>query len=174
MVVHPLCKCLLELQAFSWCRHWFGKNKIMWIWNPLEYFWLLTFSSGKCECLLVFLTGSINCWLGLFTQISCEANHVEILLDVVHNLDLQECLKINLIFLSAGTKTKTVFLICPFDFYNQYLSSVIHDLVAELGLGNVLSELLDSGAFWWWTISVNDLKKTQKIPLSVTTLAERF
>lgn len=51
-------------------------------------------------------------------------------LDVVHNLGLEES-----------------------------LGGVIHDLIAQLGLGDVLTELLDAGAGGWRAILVNDLYK---------------
>merc|ERR1712214_26386 len=63
---------------------------------------------------------SLNRFSGLggsIPHVGSEDNDVEVLVDVVHNLGLEES-----------------------------LGSVIHDLVAELGLGNVLSELLDAGA----------------------------
>ena len=43
----------------------------------------------------------------------------------------------------------------------ESLCGVIHDLVAELGLGNVLSQLLDAGALGWWAVLVNDLNKNK-------------
>ncbi len=54
---------------------------------------------------------------------------VEVFLDVVHDLDLEES-----------------------------LSRVVHDFVAQLGLGDVLAQLFDAGAGRWWAILVNDLK----------------
>merc|ERR1712165_27254 len=54
---------------------------------------------------------------GGLAQVGGEANDVEVLVDIVHDLGLQEG-----------------------------LGSVVHDLVAELGLGNILSQLLDASA----------------------------
>merc|ERR1719397_1304146 len=51
------------------------------------------------------------------THVGGEGDQVEILVDVVHDLGLEE-----------------------------HLSSIVHNLVAELGLGDVLSQLLDSSA----------------------------
>merc|ERR1719384_871373 len=75
---------------------------------------------------------SLNRFSGLggsIPHVGSEDNDVEVLMDIVHNLGLEEG-----------------------------LGSVIHDLVAELGLGNVLSELLDASASsLLGTVEVNDL-----------------
>ena len=42
----------------------------------------------------------------------------------------------------------------------ESLSSIVHDLVAQLGLGDVLADLLDAGAGGWWTVFVDNLKNT--------------
>ena len=60
----------------------------------------------------------------------------------------------------------------------ESLSSVIHDLVAELGLGDVLSQLLDASALGRWAIFVNDLIAfplgSLKKRHSLTTIFETF
>merc|ERR1719360_391433 len=66
---------------------------------------------------------------GSIPHVGSEDNDVEVLVDVVHNLGLEEC-----------------------------LGRVIHDLVAQLGLSNVLPELLDASATSLrGTVAVNDL-----------------
>ena len=72
-------------------------------------------ATGQGESLLVVLRSSILAEDGCLTQVGGEADHVEVLVDVVHDLGLEEG-----------------------------LCSVVHDLVAELRLGNVLSQLLDT------------------------------
>merc|ERR1712095_121811 len=75
---------------------------------------------------------SLNRFSGLggsIPHVGSEDNDVEVLVDVVHDLGLEEG-----------------------------LGSVIHDLVAELGLGDVLPELLDASATsLLGTVEVNDL-----------------
>ena len=51
-------------------------------------------------------------------------------LNVVHDLGLKEC-----------------------------LGSIVHDLVAELGLSDVLPQLLDASSLGWGTVLVNDLNE---------------
>ena len=74
-------------------------------------------SSGEGEVLLVIFRGLVLGKDGGLTQVSGEADQVEVLVDVVHDLGLKEG-----------------------------LGSVIHDFVAKLGLGNVFSQLLDTSA----------------------------
>merc|ERR1719378_1772542 len=74
-------------------------------------------AAGQGEVLLVLVGGGILGQDGGLTQVGGEANDVEVLVDVVHDLGLEEG-----------------------------LGGVVHDLVAELGLGNVLSQLLDASA----------------------------
>merc|ERR1711931_298500 len=74
-------------------------------------------AAGQGEVLLVLVGGGILGQDGGLAQVGGEANDVEVLVDIVHDLGLQE---------GPG--------------------SVVHDLVAELGLGNILSELLDASA----------------------------
>merc|ERR1711917_65572 len=74
-------------------------------------------AAGQGEVLLVLFRGGILGQDGGLAQVGGEANDVEVLVDIVHDLGLQEG-----------------------------LGSVVHDLVAELGLGNVLSQLLDASA----------------------------
>ena len=38
------------------------------------------------------------------------------------------------------------------------LGGIVHDFVAQLGLGNVLAQLLDAGALGWGTVLVDNLK----------------
>ena len=57
-----------------------------------------------------------------------------IYLNVIHDLGLKEC-----------------------------LSSIVHDLVAELGLGDVLPQLLDASSLGWGTVLVNDLNDEKSI-----------
>merc|ERR1719309_9129 len=86
-------------------------------------------SSGKGEVLLVLIGGSVLAQEGSLTQVGGEADQVEVLVDVIHDLGLEEG-----------------------------LGSVIHDLVAELGLSNVLSQLLDaSSSGLGGAVFVNDL-----------------
>merc|ERR1719391_1516412 len=93
----------------------FLKSKIMD--NIHKYFSLLVSFNG--------LSGSSSS----LSHVSSKANDVEVLVDVVHDLALEEG-----------------------------LGSIIHDLIAELGLSNVLSELLDSSASsLLGAIQVNDL-----------------
>merc|ERR1719468_665920 len=74
-------------------------------------------ATGQRESLLVVIGSGILAKDGGLTQVGGEADHVEVLVDVVHDLGLKEG-----------------------------LGSVIHDLVGKLGLGNVLSQLLDTSA----------------------------
>ena len=53
----------------------------------------------------------------LLSHVGCIDNQIEVLVDVIHDLGLEEG-----------------------------LGTVIHDLVAELGLGNILPQLLNAGA----------------------------
>jgi hypothetical protein len=39
------------------------------------------------------------------------------------------------------------------------LGCIVHDFVAQLGLGDVLAELLDTSSLWWRSVLVNNLKK---------------
>merc|ERR1719495_2690449 len=77
-----------------------------------------TFSTGR-KSYRSFLVSfnSLPSSCGLFTHVSSKDNQVEVFLDIVHDLGLQEG-----------------------------LGSIVHDFVAELGLCNVLSQLLDTSA----------------------------
>jgi len=74
-------------------------------------------ATGEGEGLLVVLRGSILAEDGGLTQVGSEANEIEVFVNVVHDLGLEES-----------------------------LCSIIHDLVAQLGFSNVLSQLLDTSA----------------------------
>merc|ERR1739848_268528 len=74
-------------------------------------------ATGEGEGLLVVLRGSLLAGEGGLTQVGSEANEIEVFVNVVHDLGLEES-----------------------------LCSIIHDLVAELGFSNVLSQLLDTSA----------------------------
>merc|ERR1712223_2166592 len=84
--VHPGNKGILELQALSWSGN---------------------FATSQSESLLVFISDTILGTLALITEISSEADQIEVLLDVVHDFGFEES-----------------------------LSGIVHDLVAELGFGN--------------------------------------
>merc|ERR1719411_2435258 len=78
---------------------------------------------------LVLVRQRVSGQVGGLTHVGGEDNEIEVLVDVVHDLGLEE-----------------------------HLGGVVHDLVAQLGLGNVLSELLDaSTSSLGRTILVNDL-----------------
>ena len=85
-------------------------------------------AAGKGEGLLVLLGDAVLGHLALVSQVGSEADQVEVLLDVVHNLGLEES-----------------------------LSGIIHDLVAQLGFGNVLAQLLDTSTLGCGSVFVNDL-----------------
>ena len=85
-------------------------------------------AAGEGEGLLVLLGDAILGHLALVSQVGSEADQVEVLLDVVHNLGLEES-----------------------------LSGIIHDLVAQLGFGNVLAQLLDTSTLGCGSVFVNDL-----------------
>ena len=85
-------------------------------------------ASGQGKFGLVFVSGTSDGGSGLLAHVCSEADHVEVLGDVVHDLGLEES-----------------------------LSGVIHDLVAELGLGDVFSQLFDASALGRGAIFVNDL-----------------
>ncbi len=87
-----------------------------------------TFAAGEGEGLLLLLADAVLGDFALLPQVGGEDDQVEVLLDVVHNLGLEEGLR-----------------------------GVVHDLVAELGLGDVLAELLDAGALGLGTVLVDDL-----------------
>jgi len=74
-------------------------------------------STGEGEVLLVLIGGSVLAEDGSLTEVCSEADEIEVLVDVVHDLGLKEG-----------------------------LGSVIHDLVAELGFSNVFSQLLDTSS----------------------------
>jgi len=78
-------------------------------------------SSGQSQVLLSILRARLPGQVSGLPHVGSEDNQVEVLVDVVHDLGLQEG-----------------------------LGSVIHDLVAELGLGNVLSQLLDASSTSLW------------------------
>ena len=85
-------------------------------------------AAGEGEGLLVLLGDAVLGHLALVSQVGSEADQVEVLLDVVHNLGLEES-----------------------------LSGIIHDLVAQLGFGNVLAQLLNTGALGGGAVLVDDL-----------------
>ena len=85
-------------------------------------------ASGEGESLLVLLRHVLSGNLALVSQVGGEADQVEVLLDVVHNLGFEES-----------------------------LSGIIHDLVAQLGFGNVLAQLLNTGALGGGAVLVNHL-----------------
>ena len=85
-------------------------------------------ASGEGESLLVLLRHALRGNLALVSQVGGEADQVEVLLDVVHNLGFEES-----------------------------LSGIIHDLVAQLGFGNVLAQLLNTGALGGGAVLVNHL-----------------
>ena len=87
----------------------------------------ITFAAGQSESLSFFVRDTTNSQNCLFSEVSCETDQVEVLVDVVHDLGLEEG-----------------------------LSGVVHDLVAQLGLGDVLTELFDTGAERRGTVLVND------------------
>merc|ERR1719270_400584 len=96
VLLHELDECLLQLQLVSGGRD---------------------LASGQREALLVLLRGGLLAHDHSLPNVGGEDNQVEILLDVVHDLLLEEG-----------------------------LGGVIHDLVAKLGLSNVLPDLLDPSA----------------------------
>jgi hypothetical protein len=85
-------------------------------------------SSGERKVLLLLFADSVDGVFALFPEVTGEADKVEVLLNVVHDFGLEES-----------------------------LCGVIHDFVAELGLGDVLAELLDAGALGSGTVLVDDL-----------------
>merc|ERR1719414_1794236 len=85
-------------------------------------------AAGEGEGLLVLLGDAVLGHLALVSQVGSEADQVEVLLDVVHNLGLEKS-----------------------------LSGIIHDLVAQLGFGNVLAQLLNTGALGGGAVLVDDL-----------------
>merc|ERR1719483_530187 len=89
-----------------------------------------TFSTGrKSNCSLLVSFNRFSSSYSLFTHISSKCNDVKIFLDVVHDLGLQES-----------------------------LSSIVHDLIAQLGFCNVFSELLDTGTTsLWGSVQINNL-----------------
>ena len=87
-----------------------------------------TFAASQSESLLVFVSDTILGNLALITEISSEADQIEVLLDVVHDFGFEES-----------------------------LSGIVHDLVAELGFGNVLAQLFDTGTLGSRSVFVNDL-----------------
>merc|ERR1712141_626671 len=108
MFLHELNKSLGKLQLTGW-----GGN----------------FSSSQTILLLLIIRPSVLGQLSSFAHVCGEDNEIEVLVDVVHDLGLEE-----------------------------HLGGVVHDLVAQLGLSNVLSELLDtSTSSLGTTILVNDL-----------------
>merc|ERR1719510_1162253 len=86
------------------------------------------FATSQNEILFINFAHSTNGSSRLFPQVSSKDNQIEILLDVVHDLGFQEG-----------------------------LSSIVHDFVAELGLGNVLSELFNTSSQWRRAVLINDL-----------------
>merc|ERR1719193_938488 len=74
-------------------------------------------STSEGEVLLVLVRGSILAEDSSLTQVGGKADEIEVLVDVVHDLGLKEG-----------------------------LGGIVHDFVAQLGLSNILSELLDASA----------------------------
>merc|ERR1712018_486703 len=107
LFVHPGYESLSKLQALS------GSGN---------------FATSQSESLLVFVSDTILGNLALITEISSEADQIEVLLDVVHDFGFEES-----------------------------LSGIVHDLVAELGFGNVLTQLFDTGTLGGRSVFVNDL-----------------
>merc|ERR1719461_1192351 len=87
-----------------------------------------TASSRESEVLLLVLRTGFSGQVSCLPHVGGEDDQIEVLVDVVHDLHLEES-----------------------------LGGVVHDLVAQLGLGDVLPELLDtSSASLGSSIFVND------------------
>ena len=87
----------------------------------------LTFSAGEGEIFLLFFICRALGTATLVSQVSAEANKVKVFLDVVHNFGFEES-----------------------------LSGIVHDLVTELGLGNVLTQLFDTSSQRSGSVLIND------------------
>ena len=87
----------------------------------------LTFSAGKGKVLLFFFTCRALGTATLVSQVSAEANKVKVFLDVVHDFGFEES-----------------------------LCSIVHDLVTELGFGNVLTQLFDTSSQRSGSILIDD------------------
>jgi len=85
-------------------------------------------ATGESEVLLVVIGDAGDGSQTLFPQVGGEADHVEVLGDVVHNFGFEEG-----------------------------LGGIVHDLVAELGLGDVFTQLLNASALGRGSVFVNDL-----------------
>merc|ERR1711899_553639 len=81
----------------------------------------------KEKAFFVFISDTILGNFALVTEISSEADQIEVLLDVVHDFGLEES-----------------------------LCGIVHDLVAQLGFGNVLAQLLDTSTLGCGSVFVND------------------
>jgi len=86
------------------------------------------FAAGQSEGLPLLLRAAFLAKLALLTKVASEADQVKVLLDVVHDFGLEES-----------------------------LSGIVHNLVAELGLGNVFAELFDAGSLGSGSVFVDDL-----------------
>ena len=86
-----------------------------------------TFATGQSEGLLVFIGDAVLGNLALVTKVSGEADQIEVLLNVVHDFGLEES-----------------------------LCGIVHDLVAELGFGNVFAQLLDTGSLGCRSVLVDN------------------
>ena len=86
-----------------------------------------TFATGQSEGLLVFIGDTVLGNLALVSEVSGEADQIEVLLNVVHDFGLEES-----------------------------LCGIVHDLVAQLGFGNVLAQLLDTSTLGCGSVFVDD------------------
>merc|ERR1712106_128836 len=78
---------------------------------------------------LLLIGARFSCKISSFTYVSSENNQVEVLVDVVHDLHFEEG-----------------------------LSSIVLDLIAELGFSNIFSKLFDSSSTsLWGSVFVNNL-----------------
>merc|ERR1719195_907643 len=99
--------------------------------------------SGEGVLVLLLIGESILGHLSSLTHVGGEDNQIEILVDIVHDLGLEED-----------------------------LGGIVQDLVAQLGLGNVLSQLLDASTpSLGRTILVNDLVT---LPLASLTICPQL
>merc|ERR1719479_825684 len=86
-------------------------------------------TGGQSNRALLISSDGLPCASAGLSHVSGEHNEIEVLVDVVHDLALQEG-----------------------------LGGVVHDLVAQLGLGDVLPELLDaSSSSLLGSVQVDDL-----------------
>ena len=85
-------------------------------------------AAGESKIFLVVVGDAGDGSQTLFPQVGGEADHVEVLGDVVHNFGFEES-----------------------------LSGIVHDLVAQLGLGDVFTQLFNASALGRGSVFVNDL-----------------